>query len=567
MYVEEKIGDSYQQWQPGIRIKIMASTGSGKSHFILHTLLNYAVSRGCRILYFVNRKILKEQLEAELKDRIAHKLYKSYGVGVDWHNFIWVRTYQEIEMEIKAGNNQAAIFSPNYIVYDECHYFYADSDFNTNTILSYNFLRQNSNAVHIFMSATMENMLRWIDSNGITDWSGIEVRMPEPIRNMNKIELPVDYSYIQLHCIDNEDDIPAVIEEKAELGEKWLIFIDSIEKGKKVYKELCNHAICQKNDIVFIDASYERDEEARESVGELEATRSINKKIIIATSVMDNGISFEDQELRNLLIMADSKEEFIQMLGRKRQDGKEVNVYICRRSKEYFERRKQYIDRTNCYFEHYKNQIAQMNQYTYQVAMQTGNYTGAYVFMQQKILDDIFSRDVIYKHVKKFCYFFNGMIAINPFSIDKMMNSKAFYQSMIDAMNLDPDAFVKQQAKWLEISGEKVERVILDSAEKKLDRVKEQLSKYLDNLMEDKENIELTIELNTQKLKKDNRDAFLYLLERANEDGERENEIKNLKKTDRPIQPDDFNTCMRVAGLSYNMRKEGKKFIIAKKER
>ena len=255
------------------------------------------------------------------------------------------------------------------------------------------------------------------------------------------------------------------------------------------------------------------------------------------------------------------------MLGRKRQDGKEVNVYICRRSKEYFERRKQYIDRTNCYFEHYKNQIAQMNQYTYQAAMQTGNYTGAYVFMQQKILDDIFSRDVIYKHVKKFCYFFNGMIAINPFSIDKMMNSKAFYQSMIDAMNLDPDAFVKQQAKWLEISGEKVERVILDSGEKKLDRVKEQLSKYLDNLMEDKENIELTIELNTQKLKKDNRDAFLYLLERANEDGERENEIKNLKKTDRPIQPDDFNTCIRVAGLSYNMRKEGKKFIIAKKER
>ena len=560
MYVEEKIEDRYQQWQPGTRIKIMASTGSGKSHFILHTLLKYAVSRGYRILYLVNRKILKKQLEDELRNRIVYELYGSYRVYGD--NFICIRTYQEIEMEIKAGNNQVANYNPNYIVYDECHYFYADSDFNTNTILSYGFLTQNSNAVHIFMSATMENMLRRIDSNGITDWYGIEVRMPEPIRNMNKIELPVNYSYIQLHCIDNEDDIPAVIEEKAELGEKWLIFIDSIEKGKKVYKELCNHAICQKNDIVFIDASYERDEEARESVGELEATRSINKKIIIATSVMDNGISFEDQELRNLLIMADSKEEFIQMLGRKRQDGKEVNVYICRRSKEYFERRKQYIDRTNRYFEHYKNQIAQMN-----AAMQTGNYTGAYVFMQQKILDDIFSRDVIYKHVKKFCYFFNGMIAINPFSIDKMMNSKAFYQSMIDAMNLDPDAFVKQQAKWLEIPDEKVERVILDSAEKKLDRVKEQLSKYLDNLMEDKENIELTIELNTQKLKKDNRDAFLYFLERANEDGERENEIKNLKKTDRPIQPDDFNTCMRVAGLSYDMRKEGKKFIIAKKER
>ena len=47
---------------------------------------------------------------------------------------------------------------------------------------------------------------------------------------------------------------------------------------------------------------------------------------MIATAVMDNGVSFHDTALRNMVIFADTKEEFIQMLGRKRTDGK---LLIC----------------------------------------------------------------------------------------------------------------------------------------------------------------------------------------------------------------------------------------------
>ncbi len=38
---------------------------------------------------------------------------------------------------------------------------------------------------------------------------------------------------------------------------------------------------------------------------------------------MDNGISLEDEYLRNIVIMADTKETFIQMLGRKRIKNKD----------------------------------------------------------------------------------------------------------------------------------------------------------------------------------------------------------------------------------------------------
>ena len=39
MYVTEKIGDEYRNWIEGDEILIQASTGSGKSYFILHVLL------------------------------------------------------------------------------------------------------------------------------------------------------------------------------------------------------------------------------------------------------------------------------------------------------------------------------------------------------------------------------------------------------------------------------------------------------------------------------------------------------------------------------------------------
>lgn len=38
MYIAEKIGEEYQKWTVGDEIVISASTGSGKSYFILHTL-------------------------------------------------------------------------------------------------------------------------------------------------------------------------------------------------------------------------------------------------------------------------------------------------------------------------------------------------------------------------------------------------------------------------------------------------------------------------------------------------------------------------------------------------
>ena len=123
MYVTEKIGDEYRNWIEGDEILIQASTGSGKSYFILHVLLKWAISQNRKILYLVNRSVLKKQLEEELYSDISNEIYEEFGYRlIIEYNIEELKTY-------------------SYVVYDECHYFYSDSNFNTNTQLSFDCLR------------------------------------------------------------------------------------------------------------------------------------------------------------------------------------------------------------------------------------------------------------------------------------------------------------------------------------------------------------------------------------------------------------------------------------------
>lgn len=55
-YISDKIGDGYKTWEEGGMIFISSPTGSGKTFFILETLLPYARQQNKTILYLVNRK-------------------------------------------------------------------------------------------------------------------------------------------------------------------------------------------------------------------------------------------------------------------------------------------------------------------------------------------------------------------------------------------------------------------------------------------------------------------------------------------------------------------------------
>ena len=63
------------------------------------------------------------------------------------------------------------------------------------------------------------------------------------------------------------------------------------------------------------------------------AHRFLEPKVLITTSVLDNGISLEDSSLRNIAIISNSRLSFIQMLGRIREcDGVDtINLILLKR--------------------------------------------------------------------------------------------------------------------------------------------------------------------------------------------------------------------------------------------
>ena len=181
VYLSDKIGSEYQSWNKDALVIIKAPTGCGKSHFILNELLNYAMQQGRRILYLVNRTILKDQLIKKCNEQVA-ELCIRYGQIIKIWDYIRICTYQEIEQKLKCGNADPLnaniqdekgnpIESYYYVVYDECHYFYADADFNPGTEISYVYLTQSfRHVVQIFMlldDASTDNVTMALSENKV----------------------------------------------------------------------------------------------------------------------------------------------------------------------------------------------------------------------------------------------------------------------------------------------------------------------------------------------------------------------------------------------------------------
>lgn len=165
---------------------------------------------------------------------------------------------------------------------------------------------------------------------------------------LKQYSIESDYNYINLSIFKNIDDLVDIIKRNViETGEKWLVFVDKIDLGrgiqKELYKKSSEKVQINKEDVVFLDAEYGMNEDARDSVTEISKRKYSSKKVVISTAVMDNGVSLHDANLKNIVILADTQEEFIQMLGRKRKDDEKVKLYICKRNVDHFTRRANYM--------------------------------------------------------------------------------------------------------------------------------------------------------------------------------------------------------------------------------
>jgi superfamily II DNA or RNA helicase len=280
MYVSELIDRSWLHWREGEAVIIDCQTGKGKTHFILNTLKG-------KILYLYNRISLGNQL----KGKVKHIDFKSY---------------QKLAAEIKDGNFPKKEY--DYVVYDECHYLFHDSMFNSEVDYVCRFFHKGGK-VNIYMSSTMDNMTGYLK---------------QLFKVVHEYEIPRDYGYITPYQFECERLLINTINKSRK---KWIIFIDSIARGRE-FKNLIQ-------DSEFVCSVYKDGSKANKTaLKQIEKDERFDCKCLIATKALDNGINIIDEEVRNVVIYSFDKIDFVQMLGRVRTFD-QLNLYIYKYSTLY----------------------------------------------------------------------------------------------------------------------------------------------------------------------------------------------------------------------------------------
>ena len=385
------IKNEIYKWNPNSPVFISAQTGSGKNYFIQETLLPKLVDEYPNeknlMLILSNRIALTRQTKLKFAERLVElthndehlKTIKQFltpeGVDNLYINFdvVTICSYHQMYSRKLLDSTEF-----KYIVCDECHFFTSDSTFNpdTDNMLS-KIVHKGQNSIRIYMSATLETAFEPIIreehkvienykkelEKGIEDYHnspdyrikmvsavyGHNPQAQQELRNIaaraNEIKdtSKAKHLNINFYCMARNYDyvknifsyrtIDKLAETVAKSNDKWIIF--SNRTGNKIADVLKNKGV----DVLFLSRNKLKNSKEREEYDYIIKNETPNKRVIVSTSLLDNGINLQNQNKKtnekvlNIVIDTIDRVEFIQMLGRIRA-GKndEINLYITEQS-------------------------------------------------------------------------------------------------------------------------------------------------------------------------------------------------------------------------------------------
>ena len=369
-WVSDLIGDTYTEWTKHIlglngnhfsyRIFIESETGTGKTSFILDTLLPFAKKNNRHILYLCNRISLREQIKNKLEkkdlypytvstkqDKPHFKVsiiqdgvetyvsddnkksnpkynsseYTVYGDSSS-NQIITVCNYQSVHSFLRNGGLNT---EPYYIIFDEAHFFIEDSLFNTKTHETFTeLLKMAQGTVQIFMSATIHDFRNLYNENlkkSIPTHTNQETY--EAFLTLPFIEYINTYrnTYRKFFCYKNNNELIHKIK-KSKKDEKWLIMVRTKDDGKNLKRKIREET---GKTVRFISAA------SKNTVtwSNLIETNTFTSDVLIATKVIDNGISICDDNIKHIVLPFCNQTDFVQMLGRCRlSDKSTASIYI-----------------------------------------------------------------------------------------------------------------------------------------------------------------------------------------------------------------------------------------------
>lgn len=329
------IEEDYKNWLPrGVerhqkasRIFIESPTGTGKSSFILDKLFPFAAESNYNILYLANRSALNQQI----KNAVARKLEVKGKIKKDEATFylpesfccLTVINYQAISLDSTALETFLSDYA--YIVFDEAHFFVEDSLFNAKTgLLLKSVLDASPDAVWIFLSAALDGSeeLLLAAADKIQPNNLIDANLNKLVLRDHRIVYKNNYqsAVYTPSFFRGIDDLMPVINRT--VGEKWLIFVSSIQRGKALQQRIKKET---GRKAVFLSSENKADKRWKT----LSTEERYDEDVLITTKVLDNGVNISDKGVRHIVIPFCDQTEFMQMLGRRRTaEGERVCLYV-----------------------------------------------------------------------------------------------------------------------------------------------------------------------------------------------------------------------------------------------
>ena len=364
------ISGGESKWNPERPVFISAQTGQGKNYFIENTLLPYIENLNLKketdfkVLIVSNRIALRLQTQ----DRLNKKIYPDDDDNEPICHYkkfkcADVVTYQGLLKNFDSLRRKQQKPHSRYIfvVCDEAHFFTSDSMFNpyTGYILS-EIVDIFKDAIRIYMSATPYECLPYIILYEREIWKQFAAKNYEHIEALLRYKVspcfPIkglfyhftrNYSYLDIECFSEYKELINIIQNSGD--EKWLVFLDNINAGKKFKEQLesadkSNEEKTEKgNDpeikskYYAVDKSSKNDEKYQKII--LDESLGNDTKVLIATSVLDNGVNFRN--IKNVVVSDISRVKCLQMLGRARVSDKQqrITLYIQRLDEGLLKRR------------------------------------------------------------------------------------------------------------------------------------------------------------------------------------------------------------------------------------
>ena len=330
-WVSDAMMPELSSFCPGRAIIISAPTGSGKTAFVTCICKRCQKEQpGRKVLLLENRTAVA----VEKRREFAKALGSKWAAVTDPRAFeliddlddvgLVVMTYQKLS----AHHRKMDLRQFAYVILDECHYFLADSTFNQFLDKIFWQLPQLfRHAVRVYSTATPGAVLEDLcNAEGpfLNNCRSCLNPLCQAKGKLRLYEFPRHFEQVQLFYFRTRDEIASLVASTP--GDRFLIFTAAREdvetpRGDGYYHALDSHGVS----AAYLDAGRKGTDVWREVCD----TGAFHTQALIATSVLDCGVSFHDPKLKHIVVETADKTGFLQMIGRRRlKKGETLNVYI-----------------------------------------------------------------------------------------------------------------------------------------------------------------------------------------------------------------------------------------------